>query len=178
MIVFVEYKPNTWKAWWVPRSVPVLHPRHPSLQDHMLPTHSSHTPVTQWQFLCVLSSGPKPWGPRGVGGTPPTVTGIKNIFKCTTNFSGENANCGWNLFKIRTNKWTQCVSLPLYHPVQPVCCVTLLGAIWEADLSRITLGEMATLWTYQCPDSPLLDSNVWIQTDQAVIMESWRNVTA
>lgn len=47
---------------------------------------------------------------------------------------------------------------------------------WEAHLSWITWGKLLHYKPISTWNSPLLDSNVWIQNDQAVIMQSWRNV--
>ena len=52
----------------------------------------------------------------------------------------------------------------------------LLEAFWEAHLSWITWGKLLHYKPISAWNYPLLDSNVWVQNDQAVIMQSWRNV--
>lgn len=52
----------------------------------------------------------------------------------------------------------------------------LRETIWKAHLPQVAWGKLLNYKPKSAWNSPLLDSNVWIQNDQAVIMQRWRNV--
>ena len=52
----------------------------------------------------------------------------------------------------------------------------LRETIWEAHLPQVAWGKLLHYKPKSAWNSPLLDSNVWIQNDQVVIMQRWRNV--
>lgn len=81
--------------------------------------------------------------------------------------------------RLQCNNLTQHSRFLFFFLWRYTSCVTLwwLEATWEAHSSQKTLGEITIGdkptgdWSF-----PLLDSNIWIPTGQAVIMQSWRNV--
>lgn len=170
VIVFVESKLQT-KSWHPYR----VNDRYPdtSLQAHMLQTLSPNAPwFSNSSYVCIEAHPNN----RAPGAYTSHDYRHSNIFKSINNFRWESTSCGWNLFKITTNNWIQRFTFPLCR-VRLICCVMIAGGyLGSPFITDNFWGKLLHYKPIRAWNSPLLDANVWIQTDQAVIMKSWRNV--